>query len=86
MVISSPALMVCLAYTSNPSISPLGGLAWFRKPLKEQEEILGDDPWPYGLETNRRTVETLMSYLLEQGLINEKLPIEELFASNTHHL
>lgn len=61
-------------------------IAWFRKPMREQREILGDDPWPYGLETNRRTVETLMSYQLEQGLINEKLPFEELFASNTHHL
>ncbi len=61
-------------------------LAWFRKPMREQKETLGDDPWPYGLEKNRRTVETLMSYQLEQGLIKEKLPFEELFASNTHHL
>lgn len=61
-------------------------IAWFRKPMREQKEILGDDPWPYGLEKNRRTVETLMSYQLEQGMINEKLPLEELFASNTHHL
>ncbi len=61
-------------------------LAWFRKPLREQQEILGEDPWPYGLEKNRLAVETLINYQFEQGLLDKKLPLEELFASNTHHL
>ena len=61
-------------------------LAWFRKPLKEQQEVLGEDPWPYGLEKNRLAVETLINYQFEQGLLDKKLPLEELFAPNTHHL
>ncbi len=61
-------------------------MVWFRVPMEEQGEILGSDPWPYGLEKNRRTVETLMNYQYEQGLIDRKLPIEELFAANTYDL
>ncbi|NIO06884.1 MAG: ABC transporter substrate-binding protein [Deltaproteobacteria bacterium] len=61
-------------------------LAWFRKPLREQQQILGDDPWPYGLEKNRRTVETLIQYQYEQGMLPEKMPVEKLFAANTHEL
>jgi 4,5-dihydroxyphthalate decarboxylase len=57
-------------------------LAWFRGPVEEQEQILGDDPWPYGVEKNRHVVETLSTYLYEQGLAEKKLKMEELFALN----
>jgi 4,5-dihydroxyphthalate decarboxylase len=57
-------------------------LAWFRHALEEQEEILGRDPWVYGLgETNRRNLETLMQYSYEQGLIGDKMALEDLFAN-----
>jgi 4,5-dihydroxyphthalate decarboxylase len=58
-------------------------LAWFRGPVAEQEQILGGDPWPYGVEKNRHVVETLSTYLYEQGLAEKKLKMEELFAPNT---
>jgi 4,5-dihydroxyphthalate decarboxylase len=62
----------------NPRIVPL---AWFRHTLEEQEEILGRDPWVYGLgEQNRINLETLIQYSFEQGLIGKKMPIDELFA------
>ena len=62
----------------NPRIVPL---AWFRQALEEQDELLGQDPWIYGLgEQNRNNLETLMQYSFEQGLIGKKLPIDELFA------
>ena len=61
----------------NPRIVPL---AWFRHFLEEQEELLGQDPWMYGLgEANRKTLETLMQYSQEQGLIGKKIALEELF-------
>lgn len=63
----------------NPRIVPL---AWFRHFLEEQEEILGKDPWVYGLgEANRKTLETLMQYSQEQGLIGRKLSLDELFVA-----
>jgi 4,5-dihydroxyphthalate decarboxylase len=61
-------------------------MAWFREPVKEQKEILGEDPWSYGFEKNRRTVETLMGYLHEQGLASKILKAEDLFAPNTLEL
>ncbi len=73
-----------IAYQRINDVSPYKiSLVWFRGPLKEQQEILGNDPWPYGLEKNRKTVETLAQYLHEQGLIKKKPAIEELFAPNT---
>jgi 4,5-dihydroxyphthalate decarboxylase len=67
----------------NPRIVPL---AWFRHFLEEQEEILGSDPWVYGLgDVNRRSLETLMQYSQEQGLIGRRMELEELFISATAH-
>jgi 4,5-dihydroxyphthalate decarboxylase len=56
-------------------------LAWFRHALEEQEEILGRDPWVYGLGApNRKNLETLMQYSHEQGLIGAKMALQDLFA------
>jgi 4,5-dihydroxyphthalate decarboxylase len=41
------------------------------------------DYWPYGLARNRDNLETLHGYLYEQGLIKQKLNLEELFAGET---
>ena len=72
------------AYARLKDLSPYKiSLAWFRGPAEEQQQILGDDPWPYGLEKNRHVVETLATYLYEQGLAEKKLTPEELFAPNT---
>lgn len=61
----------------NPRIVPL---AWYREAWEEQEEILGPDPWEYGLtEKNRAALETLVGYSHEQGLIKRRIPLEELF-------
>jgi 4,5-dihydroxyphthalate decarboxylase len=42
--------------------------------------VFGGDPWPYGVEPNRVTLEALVTYLYEQHMIARKVPIEELFA------
>jgi 4,5-dihydroxyphthalate decarboxylase len=61
----------------NPRIVPL---AWFRHFLEEQQDLLGDDPWVYGLtEANRKNLEMLMQYSQEQGLLGKKLALEEIF-------
>jgi 4,5-dihydroxyphthalate decarboxylase len=62
----------------NPRRVPL---AWFRHALEEQEELLGKDPWAYGLgAANRKNLETLMQYSQEQGFIGGKMDLEKLFA------
>jgi 4,5-dihydroxyphthalate decarboxylase len=47
--------------------------------LDELDQVFGGDPWPYGIEPNRRTLEALVAYLAEQAIIAAPLPIEELF-------
>ncbi|MGE5217095.1 MAG: ABC transporter substrate-binding protein [Chloroflexota bacterium] len=67
----------------NPRIVPL---AWFRSFLEEQEEILGYDPWVYGLgDANTKNLETLMQYSQEQGLIGRKMALDELFIKTEAH-
>jgi 4,5-dihydroxyphthalate decarboxylase len=65
----------------NPRRIPL---AWFRAAQEEQEEILGKDPWAYGLSAvNRSNLETLIQYSLDQSLISRKITLEELFHKST---
>jgi len=72
-----------LAYQRLNDLSPYKlSMVWFRGPLQEQKEILGEDPWCDGLERNRKTIETLVEYLYEQELIGNKPKVEELFATN----
>ncbi len=41
---------------------------------------MGDDFWPYGLERNRKALDTFLRYHFEQGLSRRLLTPEELFA------
>jgi 4,5-dihydroxyphthalate decarboxylase len=61
----------------NPRIVPL---AWYREAWEEQEQILGKDPWEYGLgERNARNFERLVSYSHEHGVLQRRIPLDELF-------
>jgi 4,5-dihydroxyphthalate decarboxylase len=44
---------------------------------------MGDDPWPYGVEPNRVTIQTLLDDLVAQGLLERPLEVDELFAPST---
>ena len=41
--------------------------------------LIGADFWPYGIERNRRTLETFLEYAFEQGVCARRLTLEELF-------
>ena len=45
-------------------------------------EVIGD-PLPYGLEPNRKIIETLMGHAQAQGIINKPMKVEDLFAKET---
>jgi 4,5-dihydroxyphthalate decarboxylase len=47
--------------------------------LEETERVFGEDPWPYGIEANRPTLEALVRYLHREGEIAREIPIHELF-------
>ncbi len=56
-------------------------LPWMTADLDELDEVFGDDPWPYGLEPNRATLQTLITYMVEQGLIKAPVRADELFVA-----
>ncbi|MGH7844123.1 MAG: ABC transporter substrate-binding protein [Candidatus Binatia bacterium] len=58
-------------------------LPWDVAEYEETRALMGADYWPYGFAPNRQVLETLQSYLLEQGLIEKKLQMEQLFADST---
>jgi 4,5-dihydroxyphthalate decarboxylase len=54
-------------------------LPWLAADLEEIDSLFGGDCWPYGIEPNRATLEALVAYMAEQGLIAAPIPLEELF-------
>jgi len=68
-----------LEYTASLFCS----LPWLGLHLQESRKQMGRDPFPYGIEENRQGLETLLEYSYEQGLISQRLKLEELFAPET---
>jgi 4,5-dihydroxyphthalate decarboxylase len=44
------------------------------------------DPLPYGIEPNRRMLEAVIRYCVEQGILQRPFTVEELFPESTHGL
>ena len=51
--------------------------------LSMTRDILGDDPFPYGIKANKAMLDTIAGYSHEQGLTPRKMNVEELFARET---
>ena len=56
-------------------------LPWMHAELDEIDAVFGGDPWPYGIEPNRPTLEALVRYLAEQGVIAKAPRVDDLFVS-----
>ena len=46
-------------------------------------EMIGDDPFPYGIKANKAMLDTIIAFSHEQGLTPRKMTVEELFAQST---
>ena len=55
-------------------------LPWLVAHVEEARREMGADWWPYGLEPNRKALETFTRYHFEQGLSKRQLGLDELFA------
>ena len=42
-------------------------------------EVFNGDPWPYGVEPNRRTIEALITYQQTLGLTDRAVKVDDLF-------
>jgi 4,5-dihydroxyphthalate decarboxylase len=52
---------------------------WLHDEIAEMDELMGPNPWPYGVDANRKMLEAFNGYLVEQGFLDRSLPIEDLF-------
>ena len=55
--------------------------AWNRQVWEEQRAVLGVDPWRYGVKGNEKTLNTLIRYAGEQGLLKKPVTIADLFVA-----
>ena len=58
-------------------------LPWLHAHAEEAVAMMGADFWPYGVEKNRKTLNTFLRYHHEGGLSPRVLGVEELFAPET---
>lgn len=58
-------------------------IPWLLPALQQHRAAFGEDWWPYGVEANRHTLETMVQYAAEQGLIERRVELAELFAPST---
>jgi 4,5-dihydroxyphthalate decarboxylase len=49
----------------------------------ELSRVVGEDPFPFGLEANRKAIETLVQFVVGQHIIPEPYEPEDLFAPST---
>ena len=63
--------------------SPKASFAWLPAIIEQEQAIFGTDWYPYGVEPNRHSLEALLQFNYEQGLVSRKIPLEELFAPST---
>lgn len=74
------AKAACAEYYDDPNWSRF---VWGRHLFEEERQIFGDDPWPNGVQKNRANLDRFIGYSLDQGLIEKKLDVDELFARST---
>jgi 4,5-dihydroxyphthalate decarboxylase len=65
-------------YQNQTSFLPT---AWSFDHIEETNRLLfpDGDPWPYGIEPNRRTIEPFLAFCHEQGVTRRRLAVDELF-------
>jgi 4,5-dihydroxyphthalate decarboxylase len=69
-----------LSDTSSTKVA----LPFVEERLKEARELMGPDYWSYGLEANRKTLETFLRHHHSQALSSRQVKVEELFHPGTH--
>ena len=52
----------------------------------ELREVVGGDPFPFGIAANRKALEAINQYAVEQHVLPARMAPEELFAASTHGL
>jgi 4,5-dihydroxyphthalate decarboxylase len=72
---SKSVAMAALSDTSATKVT----LPFIEERLKEARDLMGDDFWAYGVEPNRKTLESFLHHHHAQGLSPRVMKVEELF-------
>jgi len=67
--------MAALADTSATKVT----MPFVEERITEARDLMGEDYWPYGLEPNRKTLETFLRHHHAQGLSSRLVTPDELF-------
>lgn len=60
--------------------APRTPIPWAAANALRAKATFGQDPWPYGLEPNRPTLDAFLGFALEQGVCERRLEPDDLFA------
>ena len=77
---SKAAAMAALSDTAATKVT----MPFVEERLKEARDLMGQDFWAYGLEPNRKTLESFLRHHHAQGLSSRVVKPEELFHPSTH--
>jgi len=58
-------------------------LPWVTEEFEETRKLMGDDYWRYGIDANRKELESVMRYTHEQGLVKKLGNYQEMFHPST---
>ena len=58
-------------------------LPWLVEEVERTRSVMGPEFWPYGIEDNRITIDTLLDHHHRQGLSSRRLSIRDVFHSST---
>lgn len=71
------AKRIAMKRMESPRTVPL---VWYRAAWEEQEDIIGPDPWEYGVtERNVKNIDMIAGYAHDQGLTKQRLVFDDLF-------
>jgi 4,5-dihydroxyphthalate decarboxylase len=79
----SQAKSRCLELLEDTAASQVT-LPFVEEQLRAARELMGSDFWSYGLEPNRKVLETFLRHHHAQGLSSRLVAPEELFHHSTH--
>jgi len=51
--------------------------------FSDTRKLMGNNYWKYGIEANRKELESIMRYVHEQGLTKRRMKFEEMFDPST---
>jgi 4,5-dihydroxyphthalate decarboxylase len=68
---------------ANAAAVPSWTLAWRDSYLADEQELFGEDLWPFGVTANQHVLDTFFGYCWQQGIAARHMAAAELFHAST---